>query len=174
LAPNYNKWAERQAARAQATGDNSPASAVAKAVVKLNKQFQEDDRQGKERTLDRLNRRIMENNAFSQVSKNKNYQLTNDEYNEIETFRMMNDPEHLKNKMEETEEILKEMDGVDGADVEKPSDYFGKDQSMPVGFGGSMNLGNKLLQLAKSAWAKSFASDFMEETNASQLKVGVG
>lgn len=45
---------------------------------------------------------------------------------------------------------------------------------MPVGMGGSMNFGNRLLALANSAWTKSFVSDFIEETNASQLKVTVG
>jgi len=58
--------------------------------------------------------------------------------------------------------------------VEKPTDYFGKSVNLPVGTGGTMNLGLKLAELVKSAWTKSFASDFMEETNASQLKVPVG
>mgnify|MGYP007092157850 CR=1 FL=1 len=69
--------------------------------------------------------------------------------------------------MKDTEDYLRKIDEEDQNEVVKPSDYFGKDLSLPVGMGGTMNLGNKLVELAKSAWAKSFASDFMEETNSS-------
>lgn len=180
LDPNYYSWVARQNARAIETGDKSPASLAAKAATKLNNLFAEQDQknkfnpmQAKESATDRMNRRIWENDTFGRINKGK--ALSAEEIDEIDKFKIATDPLYVSERMKEFEEITKQFDeqNNDGA-VKKPSDYFGKGSNLGVGAGGSFNLGFKLANLLKSAWAKSFASDFIEETNGSQMKVSIG
>ena len=177
LDPNYNQWAERQAARANATGDNSPASQAAKAAVKMNTLFQQDDQKGKELVPDRMNRRIAENNTFGKL--NSNHQLSNDEIKEIDTYRMITDPIYLQKRIEDNKKYIKQLEeeDEDPASVVKPSDYFGKldTRTLPLNIPTfAIAAGRNLAELATSMWAKSFVSDFMEETNSSQMKVSIG
>ena len=178
LDPKYNEWAQRQAQRAQNQKDpfkRTLADNVARAHENLMYDITIDKLHGKESVSDRMNRRIRENNTFGKLNKNK--ALTNDELKEIDSYRQLTDPLYANQRLEQLSKEIKEMQKQDTdeyGNVEEPENYFGKDSSMPVGMGGSFNLGNKLTQLAKSAWGKSFFSDFMEETNNSQMKVSIG
>ena len=165
IDPNYQSWLERQKARGY---DDSFVSKAAKDANTIEDLFKKSKR---ELFTDKMNRRIKQNEAFGKI--NKNYQLTNEEVNEIVNYRNATDPLYLQQRLDETKKYLKELQALD-PEVEKPSDYFGKDWSLPVGMGGSTNVGNFISNLVRSAWAKSFVSDFMEESNSSQLKVSVG
>ena len=120
-----------------------------------------------------MNRRIWENDTFGRINKGK--ALSDEEIDEIDRFKIATDPLYVSERMKEFEEITKQFDEQNnGGAVKKPSDYFGKGSDLGVGAGGSFNLGFKLANLLNSAWAKSFASDFIEETNGSQMKVSIG
>ena len=184
LDPNYDEWASRQDWRAQrgeifdgkSKTERSATDRQAIAASERNRLFRKDDYQyNKESPLDRLNRRIKENQTFGTVSKNK--ALTDKEAGEILTYRLMVDPllssEQMKGLRQQIDKMQAEDSDKDET-VVQPNDYFGTDAQNKVGAGGTFNLGLKLLQLANSAWSKSFLSDFIERSNESQMKVSIG
>jgi hypothetical protein len=122
-----------------------------------------------------MNRRIRENNAFGKI--NKKYALTNDELNEIDQYRMITDPVYANDRIQQLHKEIDQMNRQETADnesVEEPENYFGDSMQFTTGMGGTFNLGNKVMGLMRSAWAKSFLSDFIEESNSSQMKVEIG
>lgn len=175
LDPKYNEWAKRQAARASKKDPNnqSVADKTAIAAVNLQESLKKDRETGKELATERMNRRIRENDTFGKI--NKNRALTNDEIKEIHDYRLLTDPLFFQQRMKQLDEEIKELQKQDEQEnIEEPENYFGDSVQFGVGMGGTMNLGAKLLGLARSAWSKSFFSDFMEETNNSQFKTAVG
>ena len=177
LDPEYDEWAKRQAQKASniPVENQTTADKVAISHTNLQSSIQKDIENGKELATDRMNRRIRENNTFGRLNKDK--ALTYDEAKEIDQYRIMTDPLYANDRIKQLRQQVEEMEKQENEEyegVEEPENYTGSFNGLPVGMGGTFNLGNKLMDLAKSAWGKSFFSDFMEETNASQLKVSIG
>ena len=177
LDPRYNDWVKRQAERASKIDpmQRTPSDNAAIAASNLQKQFEKDDKEGKELATERMNRRIRENNMFGMI--NHNYALTNDELKEIDEYRMITDPVYANDRIKDLHKQIDEMQKEELAEagsIEEPENYFGDSMQFSTGMGGTFNLGNKIMGLVRSAWAKSFFSDFMEETNSSQMKVEIG
>lgn len=172
LDPKYNEWARRQAERTAGI-DNlklSPVDKTAKAATNLQQQFAQDDAAGKETAVNRMNRRIRENNTFGKIK--PDYSLTNDEIKEIDQYRMLTDPLYASERLDKLHKEIDELEKQEKEEyegIEEPDNYFGAAGSIPMTMPGL-----KLRLLAQSAWAKSMFSDFMEESNSSQLKVTAG
>ena len=184
LDPEFNNWAARQVERSgqydeqsgyykSTTAADTATSAAAAGFNLMKEGIQNADK--RESVPDRLNRRITENNMFGKLNKDK--ALTNNEINEILAYKTITDPVFGYNKIkEDLAEIeaqrKKEIAELQG--VEEPESYYGESVDNlikdPVGQSEFANI----FSIINSAWAKSFFSDFMEESNSSQLKVSVG
>ena len=184
LDPEFYNWAARQTDRSgqydEQSGEYKPTSAAdmatsaATAGFNLMKEDLENINK-RESVPDRLNRRIAENNMFGKINKNK--ALTNKEVNEILAYKTITDPIFGYNKIKEDLaeiEAQRKREIAELQGVEEPESYYGESVDNlvkdPVGQSEFANI----FSIINSAWAKSFFSDFMEESNSSQLKVSVG
>jgi uncharacterized protein YnzC (UPF0291/DUF896 family) len=85
-----------------------------------------DDFKKKETVPQRYNRRIWEHNTFSTVNKDKG--LTNNEINEIITYRTLTDPRYGYERINEINENLAKQEQQELAELnseKQPSNYYG-------------------------------------------------
>lgn len=176
LDPNYDDWVKRQAQRAnkKPANEQSNAERYALAASKLDELVKKDDEKAKENAFQRMNRRVWENNTFGKLNKDK--QLNGEEVEEINQYKMVTDPLYARERIDQLHKEIEaqQLDGQEAENVQRPENYYGDSTGLPVGMGGAANLSYKLIGLIKSAYAKSFLSDFIEETNSAQMKTSIG
>lgn len=186
-SPEYAAWAERtnERARKDKTGTAQLFPTAKAAQSYLANEFQKIlDSKKQESTVERLNRRLLENHTFGKLNKNK--ALTDKEYLEIHNYRLMNDPDYLKAALEDFDkqyQLQQKASEKKVANLEKikPNDYYGQDISSATynimgvqGTGGMYNSTMSFLGAVNSAYGKSFASDFIIKTNESQAQISTG
>ena len=186
-SPEYAAWAERtnQRVKKDKTGTAQLFPATKAAQGYLDNELQKIlDSKKHESTVERLNRRLLENRTFGKLNKNK--ALTDKEYLEIHNYRLMNDPDYLKAALEDFDkqyQMQQKAAEKKASDLEKikPDNYYGQDISGDTyntigvqGTGGMYNTTMSFLGIVNSAYGKSFASDFIIKTNESQAQISTG
>ena len=182
LDPGYNDWVQRQQNRINkgSQGNNfvqninqriNPTAAYTNATVGLRQSLaKQQSIKPQESVEQRLSRRILQNNLSGLIDKSK--ALTNKEIKEINDYRMITDPAYAQQKFKLLNEYAKQAD-VQGEQQSRPDNYY-NENSAYTNFNDPSAGATNLAILLKSAWAKSFASDFIEKTNESQAEVSAG
>ena len=129
--------------------------------------------QRQESKVDRLNRRLWENNAFGKINKNK--ALTNKEEREIYDYRMISDPVFGNNQINQFLKASETLKDQTEGDIDLPDNYYNLNG---LTFNGlitdPINTAKVIGRLATSAYAKSVLSNFIEKTSESQMEVSTG
>lgn len=129
--------------------------------------------QRQESKVDRLNRRLWENNTFGKINKNK--ALTNKEEREIYDYRMISDPVFGNNQINQFLKASETLKDQTEGDIDLPDNYYNLNG---LTFSGlitdPINTAKVIGRLATSAYAKSVLSNFIEKTNESQMEVSTG
>ena len=129
--------------------------------------------QRQESKVDRLNRRLWENNTFGKINKNK--ALTDKEKQEIYDYRMISDPVFGNDQINQFLKFSETLKDQSEGDVDQPDNYYNLNG---LTFNGlitdPINTAKVIGRLATSAYAKSVLSNFIEKTNESQMEVSTG